>query len=81
MDLDLNQVHTVNAFTIDGDDLDIHKFENEVFVALGEDASHRLNSEFIEHFKLPHPSGLNRKLNDKQEISRLLYRCKKYIYK
>lgn len=35
-------------------------------VALGNEASKILNYMGIEHLKMPHPSGLNRKLNDKQ---------------
>lgn len=83
MDLDINNIHLVNAFD--------HKAKphewiiaNTEFtwchIALGETAAEELKKRRVNHFKLPHPSGLNRKLNDKQEISRLLYRCKKYIY-
>jgi hypothetical protein len=80
MDLDLNLCSTRNAFTAEGKPTFL-SFEHPMpaFVALGESASAWLGS--IKHFKLPHPSSLNRKLNDKQEISRLLYRCKKFIYK
>ena len=32
----------------------------------------------INHFKLPHPSGLNRKLNDKVYVQKILSECKEY---
>lgn len=32
-------------------------------------------------FYLPHPSGLNRDLNDKKKLSSLLARCSAFIYK
>lgn len=46
-------------------------------IALGEEASKALG--FIEHFKLPHPSGLNRKINDKKFVSDQLRRARKFI--
>ena len=41
-------------------------------LALGNTASDALNRLNIDHFKLPHPSGLNRKLNDKEYLTRIL---------
>lgn len=35
---------------------------------------------FIDHFVLPHPSGLNRQLNDPMYVQRKLDECKIYIY-
>jgi len=49
-------------------------------VALGEFASNALSNIERGHFKLPHPSGLNRKLNDQSFVKKVLYDCKKYIY-
>lgn len=48
-------------------------------VALGNKASERLTKMNIEHFKLPHPSGRNRKLNDKKFIDLELEKCKNYL--
>jgi hypothetical protein len=46
-------------------------------VALGNKASKALRD--IPHFKLPHPSGLNRQINDKNYINYQLLACKRYI--
>lgn len=45
-------------------------------------AEHNIKfSTKIEIFKLPHPSGLNRELNDKKKLSEQLARCRAWIYK
>lgn len=49
------------------------------YVALGENASKRLTNLGIEHFKLPHPSPKNRKLNNKRAINILLKKCTQYL--
>lgn len=46
-------------------------------IALGNNASKYLKS--IPHFKMPHPSGRNRQLNNKTFISSKIKSCKKYI--
>lgn len=56
------------------DDFLFHKI-----VALGQVASNALTRSGIPHFKLPHPSGRNRQLNDKAFISQKLEECKKWI--
>lgn len=48
-----------------------------VMVALGNNASRALGK--IPHFKLPHPSGLNRQINDAEFINNKLKECRKYI--
>lgn len=50
---------------------------NYPIVALGNNASKRLGD--AKHFKLPHPSGRNRQINDKELIMRRLSECKLYI--
>lgn len=52
---------------------------NYKVVALGNKASDRLTKMGIEHFKLPHPSGRNRKLNDPKFIDSELEKCNNYI--
>lgn len=82
MDLDLNHVLVRNAHDEAGAPREIlpDLFGDECVVALGEAAASRLKAEGIKHFKLPHPSPKNPALNDRQELARQLYRCKKFIY-
>lgn len=46
-------------------------------VALGNNASSAVTP--VPHFKLPHPSGRNRQINNKEFISAKLYECKKWL--
>ena len=48
-------------------------------IALGNKASYNLSNSRIEHFKLPHPSGLNRILNDKQKLAMEMLACNTYL--
>ncbi len=48
-------------------------------VALGVLAHKALEKAGIPHFSLPHPSGLNRVLNNKVKTKALLAKCKAYI--
>jgi uracil-DNA glycosylase len=48
-------------------------------IALGGEASKVLNRYRTSHFKLPHPSGRNRQINDKEFIKRQLEACKKWL--
>lgn len=48
-------------------------------VALGPFVSETLNSIGIEHFTMPHPSPLNRQLNDKEFEVMKLKQCKFYM--
>lgn len=58
----------------------IHVLAEQGFklVALGEKASKRLGN--LPHFKLPHPSGLNRQMNDKKQLALNLIACKNYMW-
>ncbi len=50
-------------------------------LALGQKASGYLNKVGVdEYFVLPHPSGKNRLLNDKEYVAHKLGACRKYIY-
>lgn len=49
------------------------------FIALGNKASKRLTETGIEHFKLPHPSGRNRKINDGTKIQQDLEKAFWYL--
>ena len=48
-------------------------------LALGGYASSALNRIDTRHFKMPHPSGLNRQLNDKSFVKSMLKDCRKYL--
>ena len=48
-------------------------------VALGNFASEALTKAGIQHFKLPHPSPLNRQINDLKFINNCLNECKQYL--
>jgi len=48
-------------------------------LALGKEASKRLNKLGIAHFTMPHPSGANRQLNDKGFVREMLEGCKTYL--
>lgn len=51
----------------------------EKVIALGKFPSSALKKIKVEHFELPHPSGLNRKLNDKSYETEILEKCRDYI--
>lgn len=48
-------------------------------IAFGDQVSNVLKFDKIEHFKLPHPSGRNRQLNDQKFINNRLDLCKQYL--
>lgn len=48
-------------------------------IALGNVASVSLNKIGIDHFKMPHPSGRNRLLNDRNYELAMIERCREYI--
>ncbi len=48
-------------------------------VALGTAASNALKRDKIPHFKLPHPSGRNRLLNNKDYINMVLLECRSWL--
>lgn len=52
----------------------------EKVVALGSLVSQILTRMEVQHFRMPHPSPLNRLLNDRSYETRLLNELKDYIY-
>ena len=55
----------------------LHGFQ---IIALGEQAALALaHNGVINFFKLPHPSGKNRKLNNKKYVAEILQKCKNWI--
>lgn len=75
----------INSYdTIDKSDIDIKRLgiASESYskvIALGNAVSNSLSKAGVNHFKMPHPSPLNRKLNDKQYEADILIRCKHYL--
>lgn len=48
-------------------------------IALGNTASGALKAMEVEHLKMPHPSGLNRKLNCTKAVREMLALAKNYV--
>ena len=55
----------------------MYAFKDIKFIALGNKASEKLYD--IPHFKLPHPSGRNRKINNRQYIDEQLRLCAEWL--
>jgi uracil-DNA glycosylase len=66
LDLDLNKVAQLEK-------------NNFKVIALGNNAHKKLKNCGINHFTLPHPSGLNRKINDDNYIKNVLQLAKQYV--
>lgn len=69
--IDDHKIETKNLFT------DVQK--EDKIIALGKNAAKHLDTLKVKYFELPHPSGLNRKLNNKSELKRLLNNCKEWL--
>lgn len=48
-------------------------------IALGGFASRALSMSGIQHYTLPHPSPLNRKLNDKEYEKQVIEECREWL--
>jgi len=66
----LNQI---NQFR--GQQLDPH----HKWIALGNSAAEYLKQGNVPFFKLPHPSGRNRQINDKEFIAKKLEECRQWL--
>ena len=82
MNLSINKICLYNAddfvrLTDNNKTITIH--EHDQVVALGREASRALDKAIIPHLRIPHPSGLNRKLNDPQFVNKFLKECKSYV--
>lgn len=54
--------------------------EGRKIIACGEEAANALrNFGVVNFFKLPHPSGRNRNLNNKKFVAEILQKCKAWI--
>lgn len=66
-----------NQATVHREELEYAFEVGNIMIALGSNASKALKG--IPHFKLPHPSGRNRQINDKDFIAKKLLECRKWI--
>lgn len=72
--------HLYNSITSANLERIVDLYDNgAIVIALGNNASKRLNKLEIKHFKLPHPSPKNRLLNNKQFVENILKDCYNYI--
>ena len=78
MNLSINDImiFNSNAFV---NDIQEKITENDQIIALGKESSKILTQHNIPHLEIPHPSGLNRKLNDVKKVDRFLKECKEYV--
>jgi hypothetical protein len=77
-----NVIHTTGKYTQDLVDFEaLRTFTTDAnkIIALGPFVSKSLNRAHINHFTLPHPSPLNRQLNDKTFEHECLMKCKAFI--
>lgn len=68
-----------DKYTIDFDRLKDAGQQFDKIIALGNVASNALKKVGVDHFKMPHPSPLNRQLNDKQFEKTMIKECYNYI--
>lgn len=76
MQLHYSQIEIINRADVP---YYVGRSEQYKFVALGNEAEKELEEFNLDYFKLPHPSGLNRKLNDKEYVRAELRKCKEYL--
>lgn len=91
LDVDINNVILMNKDEFDYDYVSCRITRNGCtisdkprdckIVVLGNNAEEVVDMYgMLNYFKLPHPSGLNRKLNDKKWLQKELSKCKKYLH-
>lgn len=60
----------------------VTNLNDAVVIALGNNAKSKLEELYLyDFFHMPHPSGLNRKLNDKKYLKNKLVDCKTFLLK
>lgn len=92
MDVDINNVHLCNKDQFEHNyltgDLYISNLNSDLparasvckIVVLGNQAEDKVcETSTLDYFKLPHPSGRNRKINDKKFIKKELKKCKEWL--
>jgi len=68
-----------NNYTIDYERLLSEATKYDRVIALGNVASKALTKVGVDHFKMPHPSGLNRQMNDPAFVDRKIEECYNYL--
>lgn len=84
MDVDVTRMSMMNAYDLEGRltaNLAWIARNTPKVITLGERAKNAIDSLVVNTFALPHPSGLNRELNDKKKLSGQLAKCRAFIYK
>ncbi len=78
MNLSINDImlYNSNAFI---EDIQDKVNPDDFVVALGNEASKILIQHNVPHHKIPHPSGLNRMLNNNKQVKEFLKGCKGYV--
>lgn len=77
--LDLKDFAMLNSEEVDLPHIIRFYSTGNQLVALGNKASKVLQQLGFNHFKLPHPSGRNRQLNDGIFVTQKLKECKQYL--
>lgn len=77
--LGVNKYEIINQVDYSPSRIGVARLKGYIVIALGNNTSKFCGG--YEHFKLPHPSGRNRQINDKSFIINKLEECKKYIHK
>jgi hypothetical protein len=77
MDIDIRNVDLINKNQVT--EYPFMYFDR--IIVLGDAAEKEVKKIYTKskYFKLPHPSGLNRKLNDKKWLNKQLKACKKWL--
>lgn len=73
------KVGSIKQSDVDLDNLVKACYNARRVIALGNFASEALDRAGIRHFKMPHPSPLNRQINDKNFIDEQLSLCRDYL--
>jgi hypothetical protein len=77
--INATQADVASTDNIEWDVLELARPYHRV-LALGNFASAALEQLSIPHFRLPHPSPLNRKLNDPQYEKAVIRECYNYLH-
>ena len=78
----INCIDSVGDYTklkINKDNIQTSTRNRDKIIALGNFSSDTLSKLGIDHFKMPHPSPRNRKLNDKEFEKKMINECKNYL--